>query len=151
MQAIRHFGGMPLVIPAEAGEQEQAFLLAQCDGLVLTGGNYLVDLAGQNVNVTGTGNVTFFDSANADFKTYGTATVTGVEKLTGATVCAHDLRAGAALVMAALSAEGVSTVDNIHYIARGYEDFHLKLQSLGAQIELINSERELQKFRLKVG
>ena len=39
LDAIRHFGGMPLVIPAEAGEDEQAFLLSQCDGLVLTGGN----------------------------------------------------------------------------------------------------------------
>lgn len=39
LEAIRHFGGMPLVIPAEAGEEEQAFLLAQCDGLVLTGGD----------------------------------------------------------------------------------------------------------------
>ena len=37
-----------------------------------------------------------------------------------------------------------------HYIARGYEDFHLKLQSLGAQIELVSSERELQKFKLKI-
>lgn len=39
LKAIRHFGGMPMVIPAEAGEQEQAFLLSQCDGLVLTGGD----------------------------------------------------------------------------------------------------------------
>ena len=39
LEAIRHFGGMPMVIPAEAGEQEQAFLLSQCDGLVLTGGD----------------------------------------------------------------------------------------------------------------
>jgi UDP-N-acetylglucosamine 1-carboxyvinyltransferase len=42
-------------------------------------------------------------------------------------------------------------VDEIHYIARGYEDFHLKLQALGAQIELVNSDRDLQKFKLKVG
>lgn len=39
LDAIRHFGGIPVVIPAEAGEEEQAFLLNQCDGLVLTGGN----------------------------------------------------------------------------------------------------------------
>ena len=39
LEAIRHFGGIPLVIPAEAGEEEQAFLLAQCDGLLLTGGD----------------------------------------------------------------------------------------------------------------
>ena len=88
----------------------------------------------------------------ANIKVEGTtAIITGVPQYTGASLYSPDLRAGAALVMAALSAEGVSTVDNIHYIARGYEDFHLKLQSLGAQIELISSERELQKFKLKVG
>ena len=88
----------------------------------------------------------------ANIKVEGTtAIITGVPQYTGASLYSPDLRAGAALVMAALSAEGVSTVDNIHYIARGYEDFHLNLQSLGAQIELVNSERELQKFKLKVG
>ncbi len=88
----------------------------------------------------------------ANIKVEGTtAIITGVPRYTGTDLFSPDLRAGAALVMAALSAEGISTVDNIHYIARGYEDFHLKLQSLGAQIELISSERELQKFRLRVG
>ena len=88
----------------------------------------------------------------ANIKVEGTtAIITGVPQYTGTSLFSPDLRAGAALVMAALSAEGISTVDNIHYIARGYEDFHLKLQSLGAQIELIGSERELQKFKLKVG
>lgn len=87
----------------------------------------------------------------ASIKVEGTtAIITGVKQYTGTNLFSPDLRAGAALVMAALSAEGVSTVDNIHYIARGYEDFHLKLQSLGAQIELVNSERELQKFSLKI-
>lgn len=80
-----------------------------------------------------------------------TAIINGVEKYTGASMSAPDLRAGAALVLAALAAEGFSVVDDIKYIERGYEDFHLKLQSLGAQIELVNSERELQKFRYKVG
>ena len=55
------------------------------------------------------------------------------------------------LVLAAMSAEGFSTVDDIRYIERGYEDFHLKLQGLGAQIELIETERDLQKFKLKIG
>ena len=53
--------------------------------------------------------------------------------------------------MAALAAEGVSIIDDIHYIQRGYEDFEAKLQSLGAQIEKVESEREVQKFKLKVG
>ena len=60
-------------------------------------------------------------------------------------------RAGAALVMAGLAAEGFSMVDDIHYIQRGYEDFELKLQSPGAQIEKVESDREIQKFKLKVG
>lgn len=80
-----------------------------------------------------------------------TAIVDGVSKYTGASISAPDLRAGAALVLAALAAEGCSVVEDIHYIERGYEDFHLKLQSLGAQIAKISSERELQKFRLKTG
>ncbi len=79
-----------------------------------------------------------------------TAIIDGVPKYTGASITAPDLRAGAALVIAALAADGISTVDDIKYIQRGYEDFHLKLQSLGAQIDLVTTERELQKFKLKV-
>lgn len=79
------------------------------------------------------------------------AIINGVTKYTGASISAPDLRAGAALVLAALAAEGYSTVDDIRYIERGYEDFHLKLQSLGAQIELIETERDFQKFKLKTG
>ncbi|MDE7430187.1 MAG: UDP-N-acetylglucosamine 1-carboxyvinyltransferase, partial [Lachnospiraceae bacterium] len=60
-----------------------------------------------------------------------TAIIDGVSKYTGANITAPDLRAGAALVIAALAADGISTVDDIKYIERGYEDFHLKLQGLG--------------------
>lgn len=88
----------------------------------------------------------------ADIKVEGTtAIINGVGRYTGASLSAPDLRAGAALVVAGLAAEGITMVDEIHYIARGYEDFHLKLQALGAQIELVSSDRELRKFRLKVG
>ena len=80
-----------------------------------------------------------------------TAIIEGVKGYTGAGITAPDLRAGAALVLAALAADGVSSVDDIKYIERGYEDVHLKLQSLGAEIEKVESERELQKFRLRVG
>lgn len=80
-----------------------------------------------------------------------TAVINGVAKYTGATVSSPDLRAGAALVIAALTADGISVIEDINYIERGYEDFHLKLRSLGAQIEKVNNERELRKFRLKVG
>ncbi|MCI6713758.1 MAG: UDP-N-acetylglucosamine 1-carboxyvinyltransferase [Lachnospiraceae bacterium] len=88
----------------------------------------------------------------ANIKVEGnTAIIDGVEKYTGASITAPDLRAGAALVIAGLAADGITTVDDIKYIERGYEDFHLKLQGLGAQIDKIATERELQKFKLKVG
>ena len=80
-----------------------------------------------------------------------TAIIDGVPKYTGASLTAPDLRAGAALVTAALAAEGISTIDDIKFIERGYEDFPQRLQSLGAQIEKVCTERELQKFRLKIG
>lgn len=66
-----------------------------------------------------------------------TALIEGVESLSGATVHATDLRAGAALIVAALAAEGETVVRNIHYIDRGYEHFEQKLKSLGADIERV--------------
>lgn len=80
-----------------------------------------------------------------------TAIIDGVSKYTGASISAPDLRAGAALVTAALAAEGITTVDDIRYIQRGYEDFHLKLRALGAQIELVQTEKDFRKFKLKTG
>lgn len=80
-----------------------------------------------------------------------TAYIEGVRRITGAQMSAPDLRAGAALVIAALSAEGLSEIDDIEYIQRGYEDFEGKLRGLGAVIERIDSEREAQKFKLKIG
>ncbi len=79
-----------------------------------------------------------------------TAIIKGVEKYTGARVCAPDLRAGAALVIAGLAAEGITTVDDIYYIQRGYEDFEGKLRNLGARIEVASSEKDVRKFELKV-
>ncbi len=66
-----------------------------------------------------------------------TATVEGVERLYGAPLCASDLRAGAALVIAALAAEGESTISQIHFIDRGYEFLEHKLRALGADITRI--------------
>ena len=63
------------------------------------------------------------------------AVISGVEKFTGARVSAPDLRAGAALVIAGLAAEGITIVDDIYYIERGYENLDQKLRRLGAQIE----------------
>ena len=66
-----------------------------------------------------------------------TAIVTGVDQLHGAHVCAHDLRAGAALVIAGLAAEGTTHVENIHFIERGYERIVEKLTALGADIRKV--------------
>jgi UDP-N-acetylglucosamine 1-carboxyvinyltransferase len=78
------------------------------------------------------------------------AIITGVNGYTGARVSAPDLRAGAALVIAGLAADGVTVIDDIQYIQRGYENFEGKLSELGAQIERVSSEKEIQKFRLKI-
>ena len=77
-------------------------------------------------------------SMGADILINGkTAIVTGQERLKGATVRAHDLRAGAALVIAGLAAEGTTYVENIHFIERGYEQLVKKLSALGADIKKV--------------
>ena len=78
------------------------------------------------------------------------AIIRGIKEYTGARVSAPDLRAGAALVIAGLAADGITIVEDIHFIQRGYEDFEIKLRSLGAQIERTNCEKEIQKFMLRV-
>ncbi len=80
-----------------------------------------------------------------------TAIIDGVERYTGASIMAPDLRAGAALVIAALAADGFSQIHDIHYIQRGYEDFPEKLQSLGAEIACVENEEEQRKFQFRVG
>lgn len=79
------------------------------------------------------------------------AVIDGVKGFTGAQVESPDLRAGAALVLAGLAADGFTVVDEIGYIQRGYECFEEKLQKLGAAIELVDSEKKANKFRLKIG
>ena len=81
-----------------------------------------------------------------------TAIIDGVKGLSGAIVSAPDLRAGAALVIAGLVADGFTTVEMVEYIERGYEDFEKKLKALGASMEKVdaNDEKAMQKFRLKV-
>lgn len=78
------------------------------------------------------------------------AIISGVKRYTGARVNAPDLRAGAALVIAGLSAEGITVVDDIYYIQRGYEALEEKLTKIGAKIARVEDEKELQKFILKV-
>ena len=79
------------------------------------------------------------------------AFISGVGTLMGTEVSAPDLRAGAALVIAGLAADGFTCVDDIVYIQRGYERFEEKLQGLGAVIEKVDTDKDKQKFKLKVG
>ena len=96
---------------------------------------YLDELARMGANIKVEGN---------------SATIEGVEKLSGARVSAPDLRAGAALCIAGLATDGITIVDDIVYIQRGYERFEEKLRGLGGIIERVSSEKEIQKFTLKV-
>jgi len=79
-----------------------------------------------------------------------TAFIEGVEKFTGARIKAPDLRAGAALVLAGLAAEGTTIIDNVYYIERGYEDFDKKLRRLGAEIRFTDAGEDMMKTRFKV-
>ena len=86
------------------------------------------------------GYCTELESMGANIQINGkTATVVGVENLYGATVCAHDLRAGAALVIAGLAARGSTQVEDIHYIERGYETLIEKMTALGADIRRVEN------------
>ena len=68
--------------------------------------------------------------------------IEGVDKLIGASVKAVDLRAGAALVLAGLCAQGTTTIESIHHIERGYENIIEKLQNIGADIKKVSCEDE---------
>ena len=98
---------------------------------------YISELRRMGANITIEGNAAF---------------ITGVEGFTGATVSAPDLRAGAALVMAGLAADGYSYIDQIQYIERGYENFAEKIRGLGGHMEKIDMEDEkaVRKFMFKV-
>ncbi|RYF46210.1 MAG: UDP-N-acetylglucosamine 1-carboxyvinyltransferase, partial [Comamonadaceae bacterium] len=69
-----------------------------------------------------------------------TAVVRGVERLSGATVMATDLRASAGLVIAGLAAEGITVVDRIYHLDRGYDQMEVKLRALGADIQRTSKE-----------
>ena len=84
----------------------------------------------------------------ANMKVEGNSVIIeGVKHLSGGIVSSPDLRAGAALVIAALAADGISVIEDIKYIQRGYERFEEKLKGLGAQIERVSSDHDLQKAR----
>ena len=80
-----------------------------------------------------------------------TAIIDGVESFSGANVAAPDLRAGAALVIAALVADDFSVISDIKYIQRGYEKFDEKIRGLGGKIEKVDTDKDIQKFKLKIG
>ncbi|MSR93740.1 UDP-N-acetylglucosamine 1-carboxyvinyltransferase [Clostridiaceae bacterium 68-1-5] len=79
------------------------------------------------------------------------ATIEGVESFSGARVSAPDLRAGAALCIAGLATDGITIIDDIVYIQRGYERFEEKLRGIGGIIERVDSEKAIQKFCLRIG
>jgi UDP-N-acetylglucosamine 1-carboxyvinyltransferase len=84
-----------------------------------------------------------FQRMSANIKIEGrSAIVEGGAKLTGSKVCATDLRAGAALVLAGLIAEGETEVYGLHHLDRGYVDFAGKLKALGAQVERVSLEEQ---------
>ena len=89
--------------------------------------------------------------ANIKVTDGNTAIISGVERYTGTEVTAPDLRAGAALVIAGLAAEGYSVVTEIGYILRGYERFDEKLRELGGLIQKVSSEKEANQFRYQTG
>ncbi len=80
-----------------------------------------------------------------------TAIITGVERLSGAKVSAPDLRAGAALVIAALAADGTSEVEGLNFIRRGYENFSGKLRGLGADIKKMDIDEEAEHYAMHIG
>ncbi|MCD7864913.1 MAG: UDP-N-acetylglucosamine 1-carboxyvinyltransferase [Clostridiales bacterium] len=96
---------------------------------------YVDELAKMGANIKVEGNI---------------AIIYGTERYYGARVSAPDLRAGAALVIAGLAADGITTVDDIYYVERGYEAFDEKLRDLGGVIQKVSSEKEIQKFKLKI-
>ncbi len=96
---------------------------------------YLDELARMGANIKVEGN---------------SAVIEGVKKLSAARVSALDLRAGAALCIAGLATDGFTIVDDIVYIQRGYERFEEKMRSIGAVMEKVETERQIQKFKLKV-
>ena len=124
-------------------QPQMAVALALADGTITVTDNlfenrfkYVDELTNMGASIKVESNIAVFE---------------GIKEFTGAEVNALDLRAGAALVIAGIAAKGFTTIESVHYIKRGYEMLEKKLQKLGAQIELTSSDKEIQKFKLKVG
>lgn len=123
-------------------QPQVAVLLTKCEGTSIVTESiwenrfkYVDELSRMGANIKVEGN---------------TAIISGGGHLTGAELTSPDLRAGAALVIAGLVAEGTSTVDDIRYIERGYEDFDNKLRLLGAEIIKATCEKDVQQFNFRM-
>lgn len=120
-------------------QQPMAALLSLCDG---------TSVVEETIYESRIGHVQELNRMGAAIMQEGrTSIITGVERLKGATVAASDLRAGAALVLAGLAAEGETLVKNVHFIDRGYENLEGNLTFLGADIKRVAT----QERRIKVG
>jgi UDP-N-acetylglucosamine 1-carboxyvinyltransferase len=107
--------------------------------LTLVEGNSFVE---ETIYESRIGHIQELNRMGASVRAEGRTTViSGVSRLKGAVVEATDLRAGAALVLAALAAEGTTVLKNLHYVDRGYENFEIHLRSLGASVERIDSKQ----------
>ena len=123
-------------------QPQMAVVLSTCEGTSIVTENifenrfkYVDELSRMGANIKVEANV---------------AIITGVNGLKGSYVSAPDLRAVAALVIAGMMAQGYTIVEDIKYIQRGYEDFEVKLRGLGASIEKVSDDKEIQKFKLKM-
>jgi len=115
-------------------QQPMAALLAMANG---------VSVVEETIYESRTGHVPELNRLGAKIRLEGrSAIIDGVRSLSGAHVEASDLRAGAALILAALAAEGETVVSNVHFIDRGYEDLEGKLARLGASIQRHSSPME---------
>ena len=95
---------------------------------------YIDELSRMGANIKVEGNIAIID---------------GIDEFEGAEVTAPDLRAGAALILSGLAAEGITKINRVDYIDRGYEEIEKKLSALGADIARVSSEKEAKKFTLK--
>lgn len=123
-------------------QPQATVLLTRCNGTSIVTESiwenrykYVDELVRMGCNITVEGN---------------TAIITGGDRVMGTEVAAPDLRAGAALVIAGLMAEGKTVIDDIKYIERGYEDFDQKLRLLGAEIIKAECEKDIRQFDFKI-
>ena len=130
-EQLKHINVQTQVFPGFPTDLQQPLttLLTQCEK---------TSIIEENIYENRFQNVEYLNKMGADIKIKGkTIEITGPTKLTGTDVVATDLRAGACLVLAALIAEGTTTITNIEHVLRGYENIVEKLTNIGANIRII--------------